>query len=148
MGGHRRHGRERGQTATPNSARLVTSEPSPAPEPRPASRTGPTGPILRANPYPEARNWGASQGPRACRLRAETRAAAATDPLASPHAVTCLACFTDRQWYAGRSKNRGALRQTVLPTPFCSGTRARDGAGPLVGIQAWLRNKYCIPFRH
>lgn len=30
-----------------------TSEPSPAPEPRPASRTGPTGPILRANPYPE-----------------------------------------------------------------------------------------------
>ena len=29
------------------------SEPSPAPEPRPASRTGPTGPILRANPYPE-----------------------------------------------------------------------------------------------
>lgn len=53
MGGHRRHGRERGRTATPNSARLVTSEPSPAPEPRPASRTGPTGPILRANPYPE-----------------------------------------------------------------------------------------------
>ncbi|KAK8374050.1 hypothetical protein O3P69_011306 [Scylla paramamosain] len=28
------------------------------------------------------------------------------------------------------------------------GTRARDGAGPLVGIQAWLRNKYRIPFRH
>lgn len=34
-------------------ARLSASEPSPAPEPRPASRTGPTGPILRANPYPE-----------------------------------------------------------------------------------------------
>ncbi|KAK8373655.1 hypothetical protein O3P69_009736 [Scylla paramamosain] len=71
-------------------------------------------------PLSPARNWGASQGPRACRLRAETRAAAATDPLASPHAVTCLACFTDRQWYAGRRKNRGALRQTVLPTPFRS----------------------------
>lgn len=34
-------------------AHSVTSEPSPAAEPRPASRTGPTGPILRANPYPE-----------------------------------------------------------------------------------------------
>lgn len=53
VGGHRRHGRERGRAATPSIARLRASEPSPAPEPRPASRTGPTGPILRANPYPE-----------------------------------------------------------------------------------------------
>ena len=41
----------RGRRPTPRS-RAVTS-PSPAPEPRPASHTGPTGPTLRANPYPE-----------------------------------------------------------------------------------------------
>lgn len=40
-------------TSPPVFAHLRTSEPSPAPEPRPASCTGPTGPILRANPYPE-----------------------------------------------------------------------------------------------
>lgn len=34
--------------------------------------------------------------------------------------VTSLACFTDRRWHAGRRKNRGALRQTVLPIPFLS----------------------------
>lgn len=32
---------------------LTQTLPSPAPEPRPASRTGPTGPTLRANPCPE-----------------------------------------------------------------------------------------------
>ena len=59
-GGHNGSGRTptarkgpEGKTAAPPSACLVASEPSPAPEPRPASRTGPTGPILRANPYPE-----------------------------------------------------------------------------------------------
>ncbi|XP_050703227.1 uncharacterized protein LOC126988878 [Eriocheir sinensis] len=73
-----------------------------------------------------ARNWGASRRPRAYVRRAVTpqndarQRAAAADPPASPHAVTCLACFTDRQWYSGRRKNRGALRQTVLPTPFRS----------------------------
>ncbi|KAK8391177.1 hypothetical protein O3P69_017082 [Scylla paramamosain] len=40
-------------------------------------------------------------------------------------------------------------RELVPVTGFLhQGTRARDGAGPLVGIQAWLRNKYRIPFRH
>ena len=150
--------RERGQAATPNVARLVTSEPSPAPEPRPASRTGPTGPILRANPYPEVtdlicrlplptlvyrpeasylgdrlRIWvrtgpklgrvaedACVRAPRRDDANAVRQRAAAADPRASPHAVTCLACFTDRQWYAGRRKNRGALRQTVLPAPFRS----------------------------
>lgn len=153
VGGHRWHGRERRYAVTPNSAQLVTSKPSPAPEPRPASRTGPTGPILRANPYPEVtdlicrlplptlvyrpeasylgdrlRIW-VRTGPKlgclaqaACVRVTPPRSGkqAAADPRGSPHAVTCLACFTDRQWYAGRRKNRGALRQTVLPTPFRS----------------------------
>ncbi len=42
-----------GRRHRPSPRQLRASEPSPAPEPRPASRTGPTGPILRANPYPE-----------------------------------------------------------------------------------------------
>ena len=45
--------RSRGRRHRPSPRQLRASEPSPAPEPRPASRTGPTGPILRANPYPE-----------------------------------------------------------------------------------------------
>ncbi len=53
MGGHRRRRRRRVDGITHHRAQLRASEPSPAPEPRPASRTGPTGPILRANPYPE-----------------------------------------------------------------------------------------------
>ena len=53
MGGHRRGACQRVDGITRTSPILTASEPSPAPEPRPASRTGPTGPILRANPYPE-----------------------------------------------------------------------------------------------
>ncbi len=188
---HRFHQREH----TPRQALPTTTftSPSPAPKPRPASCTGPTGPTLRANPFPEVTDLicrlplptliyrpEASYLGDLLRIWVRTCPKIGTSRLwesASPMQVAAHAFFTDRRRHAGRRKNRGALRQTVLPTPFLSAS-GFQGHGALnrkensfPDLRRWtqacsryrgpafpsrkaagssgsrLRNKYRIPFR-
>lgn len=140
--GHRSAPRTRERTCATSLAGRTTAvcpnvptvtSPSPAPEPRPASRTGPTGPILRANPYPEVTDLICRlplptlvYRPEAAYLGDQMRLWVRTGPKSRRRrkrvptmlpGITTLAFFTDRRWHSGRRKNRGALRLTVLPTP-------------------------------
>ena len=103
--------------------------------PRPASRKGPTGPTLRANPCPEVtdqdcrfplptliyrleapnlgdlmRRWVQSVSKQGLRLITATGSRRLPPPRIATRVTSSLTSFTDWRWCTGHRKNCGALR--------------------------------------